>query len=443
MSDLLRQSVNNTNHTNNNNHNNYTYNNNNHDTCDTITRPSPIPLSSLSIAEEGEDEDGDEDGDEYGDEDEDEDGDGDGDEDEHHSEQGGRSFGSDSSDASVKTVRREEVVPTHWSNYFEQQLYFDCNDDDDDNNHPTARYHVYVTPPTDIRQGPLFICHHGAGSSALSFALFAREIRTLLPHAGILSLSARAHGSTVTDPSTGEEVLDFTLTTLTADAATIITQTQQTLDWPHLPPCILIGHSLGGCIVTQLASDRTLGKSLVGYVVIDFVEGYALDSLTHIASYLSTRPSSFASRQEAIDWHIRTRTIRNRESAEISVPAMLAPSPNENGGEPTLVWQTSPTQTQPFWPSWFEGQSTKFLSARGAKLLILAGTDRLDRELMIGQMQGKFQLVVVPESGHFVQEDCPAKVAGVVGEFWGRNMGGLVLPPKVGQRGTGKMGVSS
>ena len=34
------------------------------------------------------------------------------------------------------------------------------------------------------------------------------------------------------------------------------------------------------------------------------------------------------------------------------------------------------------------GLSKKFLKARGGKLLLLAGTDRLDRELMIGQMQG-------------------------------------------------------
>lgn len=37
-------------------------------------------------------------------------------------------------------------------------------------------------------------------------------------------------------------------------------------------------------------------------------------------------------------------------------------------------------------------------------MLVLAGTDRLDRELMIGQMQGKFQMIVVPGVGHMIQE---------------------------------------
>lgn len=53
---------------------------------------------------------------------------------------------------------------------------------------------------------------------------------------------------------------------------------------------------------------------------------------------------------------------------------------------------------------WFKGLSAAFLAARTARLLVLAGTDRLDKELMIGQMQGKFQLVVVPNTGHMLHE---------------------------------------
>ena len=37
---------------------------------------------------------------------------------------------------------------------------------------------------------------------------------------------------------------------------------------------------------------------------------------------------------------------------------------------------------------WFKGLSGKFLASRAGKLLLLAGTDRLDKPLMIGQMQG-------------------------------------------------------
>jgi len=51
---------------------------------------------------------------------------------------------------------------------------------------------------------------------------------------------------------------------------------------------------------------------------------------------------------------------------------------------------------------------------------------------MIGQMQGKFQLQVVPEAGHFVQEDCPEQTANLIADFLKRNdQASLVLPPKV------------
>lgn len=53
---------------------------------------------------------------------------------------------------------------------------------------------------------------------------------------------------------------------------------------------------------------------------------------------------------------------------------------------------------------WFRGLSASFLAARTARFLILAGTDRLDRELTIGQMQGKFQMSVVTGVGHMLHE---------------------------------------
>lgn len=90
--------------------------------------------------------------------------------------------------------------------------------------------------------------------------------------------------------------------------------------------------------------------------------------------------------------------------------------------------------TAPYWTSWFTGLSSKFLSARTARLLVLAGTERLDKELMIGQMQGKFQLVVIPGVGHMLQEDDPTRLAEVLVEFWRRNERVIAGVKKVGER---------
>jgi len=56
---------------------------------------------------------------------------------------------------------------------------------------------------------------------------------------------------------------------------------------------------------------------------------------------------------------------------------------------------------------WFTSLSSLFLSCKTARLLVLAGTERLDRELMIGQMQGKFQLEVISGVGHMLHEVRP------------------------------------
>ena len=134
---------------------------------------------------------------------------------------------------------------------------------------------------------------------------------------------------------------------------------------------------------------------------------------------------------------VRSRTIRSQTSARVSVPTLLrqvSRSSSTTSRDPNpLVWRTDLSRTELHWSDWFNGLSAKFLAAKGAKLLILAGTDRLDKELMIGQMQGKYQLQVFPEAGHFVHEDCAGKTAGVIAEFVKRNdRSGLVLPPKVG-----------
>lgn len=99
------------------------------------------------------------------------------------------------------------------------------------------------------------------------------------------------------------------------------------------------------------------------------------------------------------------------------MPALLQET--HDGSPKPWRWRTDLGATQPFWEGWFIGLSGKFLSATGGKLLILAGTDRLDKELMIGQMQGKYQLIVMPEVGHFVHEDAPEKTAVAVRTFLG------------------------
>lgn len=289
--------------------------------------------------------------------------------------------------SSVPRGRSLEQIP--WTTYFERELFLKpppAAQQDGEAAAPPAEeitYHAYLISP--VGKGPLFVMHHGAGSSGLSFAVLSSEIRKKLPNAGVLAIDARGHGSTKsTSPSTSP---DLSLTTLSTDLYAAIQATKSQMSWPTLPPIILVGHSLGGAVVTDLASRGPLGDSLLGYAVLDVVEGSAMDALQSMQTYLSSRPAGFASLKDAIEWHVRSRTIRNAVSARTSVPGLLS----DNGGKAKpWVWKTDLAATQPFWEGWFVGLSKKFLGARGGKMLLLAGTDRLDTELTIGQMQGMF-----------------------------------------------------
>ncbi|KAL2821714.1 Alpha/Beta hydrolase protein [Aspergillus cavernicola] len=327
---------------------------------------------------------------------------------------------------------RGSTESLEWTDFFAQELYLSQQTND-----LRITHHVYLTPPSS--SGPLFVLHHGAGSSGLSFATCAAEIRKIIPSAGILSPDARDHGSTTVikasedgDGEAAKVELDLSLDTLNRDLLFVIRETQTKMGWDALPDIILVGHSLGGAVITDVAKKGELGAKLLAYAVLDVVEGSAMDALQSMETYLSTRPSRFPSVASGIEWHTRTRTIRNRTSARVSVPSLLYREDTPADPSKPWVWQTNLAETKPFWEDWFVGLSRKFLEARGGKLLLLAGTDRLDKELMIGQMQGKYQLQVFPDAGHFIQEDQPSRTAQILVDFYKRNdRSALVLPPKV------------
>ena len=91
-----------------------------------------------------------------------------------------------------------------------------------------------------------------------------------------MSPDARGHGGTVVqDPqSAGHDVApDLSLNTLGEDLAFVVQETQKSMGWATSPDVLLIGHSLGGAVVTDVAHKRLLGPAVLGYSVLDVVEG--------------------------------------------------------------------------------------------------------------------------------------------------------------------------
>ncbi|TEB31490.1 protein phosphatase methylesterase [Coprinellus micaceus] len=286
---------------------------------------------------------------------------------------------------------------------------------------------IYHTP-APASDGTVMVCHHGAGYSGLSFACFAKEVAALSNgECGAMAFDARRHGKTT---STDGKDDDLSIGVLVEDFIELLKTVFP--DPAQAPTLLLVGHSMGGSVVTQACPTLQEAKyRIAGVAVLDVVEGSAIDALPHMNSLLNARPDGFDSVEEAVEWHVSTNTIHNANSARVSIPAIFK---HVEDGYPPYQWRTPLRSTAPYWLSWFQGLSNKFLAARTARILILAGTDRLDKELMIGQMQGKFQQVVVPGVGHMLHEDDPTRIAEIMVEFWKRNERVIVGVKKVGER---------
>ncbi|XP_031555798.1 protein phosphatase methylesterase 1-like [Actinia tenebrosa] len=342
--------------------------------------------------------------------------------------------------------RKRDYSPLSWDHFFDRKDDVKVNDKD--------TFRVYKSGD----QGPLLLVLHGGGHSALSWALFTESV-TSLCICQVLAVDMRGHGDTHT-----EDNVDLSADVLAKDIGDLI----QSMYGDRPPPILLIGHSMGGAIAVHVGVQNFL-PSVVGLAVIDVVEGTALDALSSMQNFLKGRPQSFKSIEQGIEWSIRSGQVHNVKSARISMvgqlircdgnsnkPDLVQPAihiahttdtikeeDEENADEPgqpqaknqkqstsnnsgsfvpekseeCWKWRIDLSKTEQFWEGWFVDMSKLFLSCTVPKLLLLAGIDRLDRELTIGQMQGKFEMQVLPHCGHCVHEDAPDKVAEVIASF--------------------------
>jgi protein phosphatase methylesterase 1 len=248
----------------------------------------------------------------------------------------------------------------------------------------------------------IFLCIHGAGLSGVSFSLLASKIAHF---ASCASFDFEGHGN-----YRGETKNDsFSMSSLTEQVLTVL----KTL-FNRFPQStvVLVGHSLGGSVAAKVSnileteSDIDLKRRVVGLIIIDVVEGSALDALPFMKNLLIGRPKYFQNLEEATKYMIKSRTLNNEISARVSTNSQFV----EKDGK--LHWRTNLLDSEPWWEEWFKGLNSNFLGCQMPKILILAQADRMDKELTIAQMQGKFKLVVfTSQVGHLIHEDDPDQTA--------------------------------
>ncbi|KAJ1966438.1 Protein phosphatase methylesterase 1 [Dipsacomyces acuminosporus] len=190
------------------------------------------------------------------------------------------------------------LEPLEWDKYFENKQAVAVGD---------TSFNVYSSGLSNT--GPIFMFHHGAGHSGLTFGLAAKHIyaKDTPADVTVVAPDCRDHGAT-----TGENQQDLSLQQLVDDFIGIFASMfpESTRD------VVLVGHSMGGAVVAHVAASRRI-KNVLGLVVIDVVEGSAMDSLSSIPMFINARPKSFRSVGSAIHWHVESGSIQNMESARL------------------------------------------------------------------------------------------------------------------------------
>ncbi|CCH58116.1 hypothetical protein TBLA_0A03160 [Henningerozyma blattae CBS 6284] len=291
------------------------------------------------------------------------------------------------------------------------------------------RFNTYFTIPSidedellKMKSIPFFVFHHGAGSSGLTFASLAKNLyKRLNGNCGSFSFDARGHS--MTKPIDDTIKTDYNRASFIGDFVALFSSffDKHLLDKTKLLSkisIILIGHSFGGSVCTFSFKEfmPMIRKYIEGVAMFDIVEEAAILALKEVDKFLQKTPNVFTSNKDAINWHIQHGLCKSKPSAEISVPALFKKS---SSGK--IVRITNLKSFVPYWDTWFKDLSKSFVALPTSKLLILAGNDNLDKDLIVGQMRGKYQLVVFQDSGHFIQEDTTAKAALTLIDFWKRN----------------------
>ena len=149
--------------------------------------------------------------------------------------------------------------------------------------------------------GHVFVCLHGAGHSAMTFAALAAQMKT---KSTIVAIDFRGHGSHYCENET-----NLSSDVLISDTLSILDHTQKRFPGRSIA---LIGHGMGGAIATKVANvietdmaGSEINKAVLGLIVIDVVESSAMEALPFMEQIVKQRPPRFPDLKSVIKYGIQ------------------------------------------------------------------------------------------------------------------------------------------
>lgn len=235
-----------------------------------------------------------------------------------------------------------------WEDYFQYKEFVKLDE-------RNFEFNTYYSLPKNTSSStvPIFIFHHGAGSSGLSFANLSKIIyERNKGNCGCFSFDARGHGKT--RPIDSSKEVKYDRATFVEDFKQLINSFYENhllaLTETTKLSLIFVGHSLGGsiCTFTYPELSKNIQKQILGVAMFDIVEEAAILALQKIQHFLTVTPNVFGSYKEALDWHINHELSKNKSSAEIAVPALFHKTKLGK-----VVRITNLNDFAPYWDTWF------------------------------------------------------------------------------------------
>jgi protein phosphatase methylesterase 1 len=103
---------------------------------------------------------------------------------------------------------------------------------------------------------------------------------------------------------------------------------------------------MGGAVavktLTKLRSEhKDIGCHLMGMVIIDVVEGSAIEALPYMETIILKRPPKFLNVQDVVKFGLDSGMVRDHVSARVSMPSLVVEKEDSVIKQTYFAWRTN------------------------------------------------------------------------------------------------------